>query len=146
MKMMRDHRGGRVECGMSDFKKLLVWQKAHTLAVNVHRLANGIRPSQHVSLRNQMVRASASIPTNIVEGSRQASRRDFGRFLGYALNSASELEYHLMLSRDIGITAEEHTTTLIDAVTEVRKMLHGLLRRVSGAKRSERASPPSTPL
>src|SRR4051812_18690769 len=64
-----------------------------------------IRPSQHVSLRNQMVRASASIPTNIVEGSRQASRRDFGRFLGYALNSASELEYHLMLSRDIGITA-----------------------------------------
>ena len=93
-----------------------------------------------------MVRASGSIPANIVEGSRQASRRDFGRFLGYALNSASELEYHLMLSRDIGITAEERTTTLIDNVTEIRKMLHGLLRRVSGAKASHRASPPSTPL
>jgi four helix bundle protein len=129
---------------MSDFKRLLVWQKAHVLAVNVHRLASAIRHSQHVSLRNQMVRASASIPTNIVEGSRQASRREFGRFLRYALNSASELEYHLMLSRDIGITPEEQTTTLVADVTEVRKMLHGLLRRVSASNGSERVSPPRT--
>jgi four helix bundle protein len=127
---------------MSDFRKLLVWEKAHALAVQVDRLASAIRRSHHASLRTQMVRASASIPTNIVEGSRQASRRDFGRFLRYALNSASEMEYHLLLARAIGATPEADTSKLIADVVEIRKMLHGLLRRVS-SESSKRSAPPS---
>ena len=126
---------------MSDFKKLLVWEKAHALAVHVHRVASAIKHSQHASLRSQMIRASASIPTNIVEGSRQSSRRDFARFLRYALNSASELEYHLMLARDIGATPEEKSSALLEDVTEVRKMLHGLLRRVTSVQPSEETPP-----
>jgi four helix bundle protein len=130
-------------CGVSDFKKLIVWEKAHTLAVSVHRLATAIRHSRHSSLRNQMIRASASIPTNIVEGSRQSSSREFARFLRYALNSASELEYHLMLARDVAATPEVQTSVLIDDVTEVRKMLHGLLRRIASVNLSD-ASPTPT--
>jgi four helix bundle protein len=132
---------------MSDFKKLMVWERAHILAVCVHRLASAIRHAQHASLRNQMIRASASIPTNIVEGSRQSSRREFARFLRYALNSASELEYHLMLARDIGASPEGDSSKLIEDVTEVRKMLHGLIRRVTTAKDSKgSASAASTPV
>ena len=41
-----------------------------------------------------------SIPANIVEGRCQKSERDFARFLGYALNSSTELEYHLIVARD----------------------------------------------
>ena len=122
---------------MSDFKTLKVWEKAHSVAVRVHRLASGIRPSQHSSLRAQMIRAAASIPTNIVEGSRQASNREFARFLRYSLNSASELEYHLLLARDVGATPEAHTSALIEDLIEVRRMLHGLLRRITTAKYSE---------
>jgi four helix bundle protein len=77
---------------MGDFKKLKVWQKAHTLAVQIHRVARSMRDSRHTSLRNQIIRAAESIPTNIVEGSRQSTNGDFARFLGYALNSSSELE------------------------------------------------------
>ena len=119
---------------MADFKKLVVWEKAHGLAVSVHLLAGGMRKSQFASIRNQMIRASESVPTNIVEGSRQTSGRDFARFLRYSLNSASELEYHFILAGDIGAVTREESDTLIAAVTEVRKMLHGLIRHVSNGR------------
>lgn len=148
MKRMRRISGpSGILRSMSDFKKLLVWEKAHALAVQVDRLASTIRRSHHASLRTQMIRASASIPTNIVEGSRQTSRRDFGRFLRYALNSASEVEYHLLLARDVGATPEAESSKLLADVVEIRKMLHGLLRRVSSSDRPKRsAPPPDTPL
>ena len=131
---------------MGDFKKLKVWEKAHSVAVRVHRVARAIRDSRHSSLRSQMIRAAESIPTNIVEGSRQSSNREFARFLGYALNSASELEYELILARDIGATDEAGTSVLITDLIEVRKMLHGLIRRTRTPTRSDSAAPSSTPV
>ncbi|MDP9202461.1 MAG: four helix bundle protein [Gemmatimonadota bacterium] len=78
---------------MADFAKLHVWRRAHTLALNVHSVATGIRGSNYASLRSQMIRAVMSIPANIVEGKGQKSGREFARFIGYAINSCSELEW-----------------------------------------------------
>src|SRR3954469_2291688 len=100
------------------------------MAVRAHRLPKSMRSPRYAPLRNQIIRAAESIPTNIVEGSRQSTNGDFARFLGYSLNSSSELEYHLMLSRDIAATPEAETCALINDLTEIRKMLHGLIRRV----------------
>src|ERR1700693_1431624 len=99
---------------MSDFKKLKVWRKAHALALNVHRVAVKIRGADNASLRNQMLRASSSVPTNIVEGAGQTSQRQFGRFIRFALNSTSELEYHLILGRDTKIISVNDVNSLID--------------------------------
>jgi four helix bundle protein len=118
---------------MGDFAKLHVWRKAHALALNVHTVAIRIRGSNYVSLRSQMIRAAMSIPANIVEGRGQKSERDFGRFLGYALNSSSELEYHLVVGRDIRAITLGDFTSLLAQLIEVRKMLHGLLKRVNAA-------------
>ena len=115
---------------MADFKKLLVWEKAHSLALNVHRTAARIRGAQNASLRNQMTRASQSIPANIVEGRGQQSEKDFARFLGYALNSASELEYHLIMARDVNAISTSVFDALTAQLAEVRKMLHGLIARL----------------
>ena len=115
---------------MSDFKRLHVWRKAHALALNAHRVAARIRGSQYVSLRSQLIRAAMSIPANIVEGRGQKSERDFGRFLRYALNSSSELEYHLIVARDIKAITEADFLALLSQVVEARRMLHGLLGRV----------------
>jgi four helix bundle protein len=115
---------------VSDFRKLEVWRKAHELAIRVHRAAGGIRGATNLSLRSQMVRAAMSIPANIVEGSSQDSRREFGRFLGYAANSATELEYHLMLARDVQAISLTDYSALVERTVEVRKMLRGLIRRV----------------
>ena len=116
---------------MTDFKKLKVWEQSHAVAVETHLLAKAMRSSLFFPLQNQIVRAAASVPTNIAEGSRQASRRDFARFLRYALNSNTELEYHFILARDIDAIRHDAATRLLDSVEQVRKMLYGLLRRVS---------------
>ena len=76
-----------------------------------------------------------SVPANIVEGSSQQSRREFSRYLRIALNSTTELEYHLLTARDLGAIRASDSLTLISQVTEVRKMLYGLLRYL--ASRSE---------
>jgi len=127
--------GGVADCasffGMSDFKKLVVWQKAHALALHAHRSAMGIRESRYASLRSQIIRSAMSIPTNIVEGRRQESERDFARFLRYSLNSAYELEYHLMFAREIDVIPDEEGHSLLAELVQVRRMLHGLLKRIS---------------
>jgi len=115
---------------VSDFKKLLVWQKAHALALHAHRVATVIRRAPDLSLRSQIVRAAMSIPANIVEGRRQSSEKQFARFLRIALNSGCELEYHLIMARDIGVIPEKDANALMGEAIEVRRMLHGLLRRI----------------
>lgn len=119
---------------MGDFTKLLVWRKAHALALNVHAVAITIRGSNYVALRSQMIRSAMSIAANIVEGRSQKSERDFGRFLGYALNSSFELEYHLIVARDIKVISVSDCTSLIDQTIEVRKMLRGLIKSLEPAE------------
>jgi four helix bundle protein len=110
---------------VSDFKKLEVWRKAHSLALSVRRVATKIRGADNASFRNQIIRAAMSIPTNIVEGTGQKTGKKFARFIGYALNSASELEYHLIMARDDRIIELSEVEALSSRAIEVRKMLHG---------------------
>ena len=117
---------------MPDFKNLLVFHKAHALMLHAHNVAKRIRRSYDVPLRSQLNRAALSIPTNIVEGRRQTSDREFARFLRIALNSGTELEYHIIAARDIGAISEHDSDALICEVIEVRKMLYGLIRRLGG--------------
>lgn len=124
---------------MADFAKLRVWRKAHALVLNVRRVAATMRGSENASLRIQVNRAAMSIPTNIVEGRGQKSGADFARFLGYALNSSSELEYHLIVARDIKIIGEGDFRALKDQIIDVRKMLYGLSKRVVSPARSSPA-------
>ena len=77
-----------------------------------------------------------SIPSNIVEGRRQESEKEFARFLRIALNSGCELEYHLIVARDVGVMSGSDSESLLAEVVEVRKMLHGLLNKIG---------PPPTP-
>lgn len=94
--------------------------------LEVHSTAAGIRGVAYLPLKSQIIRAAMSIPANIVEGRAQHSERDFSRFVGYAIASASELEYHLIAARDIGAMRATHTEPRIQSAIEVRKMLIGL--------------------
>ncbi len=132
--------------GVSDFKNLHVWHKAHALALHAHRVATGIRRSHDVSLRSQIIRAAMSIPANIVEGRRQESEREFARFLRIALNSGCELEYHLIVARDIGVMSEGDSSSLLREVIEVRKMIHGLLNKIGDPPRRPQTASPRPPV
>lgn len=127
---------------MTDFKKLKVWQKAHLLAMDVHRVAGQIRGVKYASLRSQMTRAAMSVPTNIVEGCGQQSTREYSRFLRIALNSTTELEYHIVVARDLAAVHASDSLTLISQVIEVRKMLYGLLRYLKSRSEDDIGAPP----
>jgi len=123
---------------MADFKDLKVWQKAHGMAMATHRVAGRIRGAQYAPLRSQIIRAAMSVPTNIVEGRSQQSEREFARFLRIALNSTTELEYHLLTALEIGAIRKSDSLTLTSQLIEVRKMLYGLLRHLAS-----RTKPPT---
>ena len=127
----RWRRGTVGEAGfrVSDFRKLRVWQAAQELAIDVYRVAAGMR-GRSTTLRDQLMRAAISVPTNIVEGSAHESEREFARFLRYSLASVSELEGHLQLARDLRFVADSEFNVLLSRVVDVRKMLHGLLKKL----------------
>jgi four helix bundle protein len=126
---------------VSDFKNLLVWQKAHALALHAHRVAMGIRRTHDSALRGQIIRAALSIPANIVEGRRQESEKEFARFLRIAVNSAYELEYHLIVARDIQVISEADAASLLRELIEVRRMIHGLLKKIGYPSKERPRSP-----
>ena len=112
-----------------------MWRKAHALALDAHRTAARIRGSQYAPFRRQIIRAALSIPANIVEGREQKTDTGFARFLRIALGSASELEYHLTAAHDIEAISTSAHESLSSQVVEVRRMLHGLVRRLEAGAR-----------
>lgn len=122
---------------MSDFRKLAVWEKSHTLLLNVHSVVKRIRGADYVSLRSQMLRAAMSVPANLVEVVGQRSAREFARFIRISLNSSNELEYHLLIARDFEVMESDPYRTLVRQTIEVRKMLHGLLRKVESRTKQD---------
>jgi four helix bundle protein len=121
---------------MADFRKLLVWQKAHALALSANAVAGKIRGPSHVSLKSQLIRAAMSIDANIVEGRGHKSDRELVRYLNIAVNSANELESHLIMARDIGAMTNADYAALMEKVVQVRRMLHGLINRIGAGSPS----------
>lgn len=71
-----------------------------------------------------------SIDANIAEGRSQSSERDFVRYLNIAINSAFEVESHLLMARDTEALARADCLLLMEQLIEVRRMLYGLMKRV----------------
>jgi four helix bundle protein len=115
---------------MQDFKRLVVWQKAHRLTLAMYAESAKLPKGIGWSLQSQIVRAATSIPANIAEGCGRAGDRDFRRFLRHSLGSACELEYYLLLARDLGFLAETAYEPLNAQVVEIKRMLAGLIRRL----------------
>jgi four helix bundle protein len=110
---------------MRDFHRLQVWQKAHELVLRVYGATRAFPKEEMYGLTSQMRRAAASIPANIAEGCGRNGIAELARFCDLAAGSASELEYHLLLARDLSLLAEADYETLVAQVQEVKRMLTG---------------------
>lgn len=115
---------------MRDFKELKVWQKSHALTLIVYKATTAFPKEEIYGLTSQIRRSSASIPANIAEGCGRSGEIEFARFLRIASGSASELEYHLLLSRDIGLLKSADYDDIVGAVIEVKKMLTTLIKKL----------------
>jgi four helix bundle protein len=115
---------------MKDFRNLKVWEQAHQLTLNIYRLTKSFPREEMYGLTSQMRRCSASIGANIAEGCGKRSNNEFQRFLQIASGSASELDYQLLLSRDLGYVAETEYSQVAQALVILRRMLTSLLTKV----------------
>jgi four helix bundle protein len=118
---------------MEDFKDLKVWKKAHELTLAVYRRTRVFPKEEMYGLTSQLRRAAASIGANIAEGCGRRSDGEMKRFLQIARGSASELEYHLLLARDLQILDGDESKDLEAKVLEVQRMLASLVQRLQGS-------------
>lgn len=118
---------------MQDFRKLNVWEKAHRLTLRIYGLTGGFPRAEMFGLTSQMRRSSSSVPTNIAEGCGRGTNADLARFLQMAMGSASELEYQLLLARDLSYLPAEAYPGFEADVLEVKRMLAALIGRVRPA-------------
>ena len=113
---------------MQNFKKLKVWEKSHHLTLDIYKTTQGFPKTEQYGLTSQMRRSSASIPTNIAEGTGRDGQAELARFLQISMGSASELEYQLMLSRDLNFIDENTFLKLNRNTIEVKRMLASFIK------------------
>jgi four helix bundle protein len=129
---------------MKDFRRLQVWEKAHMLTLGVYRATAGFPREERFGLSAQLRRASASIPSNIAEGCGRSGNRELARFLQVGMGSARELEYQLLLARDLGYIEPGGYASLEIMLTAVEKMLGSLIRKVRIDEAAPNAGPRAT--
>lgn len=112
---------------MQNYRKLIVWQKAHQLTLDVYRGTISFPKDELYGLTSQLRRASSSVPTNLAEGSAKLTDLDFRRFVSIAFGSANETEYIIFLSFELKYLSEEEYLKLDAQTKEVKKMLAGLI-------------------
>ena len=127
---------------MQDFRELKVWAKSHQLTLGVYRNTVGFPREEQYGLTSQIRRACASIPANIAEGCGRSGNNELLYFLNIAMGSASELQYHLLLAKDLEFLGGDDYGRLRDTLTEVKQMLTPLVKRIRSPKTA--AGPPGT--
>lgn len=115
---------------MRNFKELMIWERSHKLTLLIYNLTRTFPKEEIYGLASQIRRSSASIPTNIAEGCGRKSDLDFKRFLDYAFGSASELEYQLILSRDLYYCSEEEFNELSSELEEIKKTISSFSKNI----------------
>lgn len=108
---------------MSDYRGLVVWQKAVDLVVLVYTYTKDFPKEEQFGLTSQMRRAAVSIPSNIAEGSRRRGK-DLRQFLVIAYGSASEVETQMEISRRLGYGLDNKAAEADALLNEILRMLN----------------------
>ena len=122
---------------MKSFRELKVWQKAHKLTLAIYAATRSFPNEELYGLTSQLRRAAASIGANIAEGWGRRSDGEICRFLQIARGSASEIEYHVLLARDLHFLGEEESADLSHDADEVQRMLTALIQGFRPTKNVE---------
>ena len=123
------------------FEDLEVWKKSCRLSVRVYKLLRGCRD---YGMRDQMLRSSISIPSNIAEGSERRSIPDFQRFVNIAQGSVAELRTQIYISREVAILSDSDAKELIQELKSISKMLQALHASLKNRKPATGNRQPAT--
>ena len=115
---------------MRNYRDLQVWSKAHAVTLELYRLSRNFPREEIYGLTSQLQRSATSMGSNLAEGCGRRTSSELGHFVRIAMGSASELDYQLLLCRDLGYLKTDDYTRTANKLTEVRKMLTALLSKV----------------
>jgi four helix bundle protein len=115
---------------MRDFHDLSIWSKSHLFTLKIYSMTKNYPKEELFGIVSQMRRSASSVPTNIAEGCGRNSNPDFKRFLVMASGSSSELEYQLILSKDLEYISESSFKELEAELIEIRKMIHSFIKNI----------------
>jgi|SRR5581483_8951 len=115
---------------IQSYEDLLVWQKSMELVSLVYAFTKKFPLEEMYGLSMQMRRSSISIPSNIAEGSRRGSRKDFRYFLTIAYGSGAELETQIKIAKQLQLGVAEQCLKTENLLSEVMPMLNKLIRKL----------------
>ncbi|HET9366217.1 MAG TPA: four helix bundle protein [Candidatus Angelobacter sp.] len=106
---------------MRNYRDLQVWNKAHHLTLDLYRVSQRFPREEIYGITSQLRRAAVSIGANLAEGCGRHTSSELARFVRIAMGSASELDYHLLLSRDLGFMLTDEFTIASSALRRCAK-------------------------
>jgi len=115
---------------MRDFKKYDIWKLSHVFTLKIYELTKFYPKDEIYGVVSQIRRASSSIPTNISEGCGRDSDSEFNRFLTISLGSASEVEYLLILSKDLNYIDEKSFINLNEEINIIKRKIYSLKQKL----------------
>jgi four helix bundle protein len=115
---------------MQDFRQLKVWQRAHELTLAVYRVTSTFPREEQYGLTSQVRRESSSIAANLAEGCGRNGDAEFARYCSIAMGSASELDYHCLLAKDLGLINPTDYDSLAVSTAELKRMLNVLIKKL----------------
>jgi len=115
---------------MQNYKDLKIWEKAHLLTLEVYKVTQQFPSEEKFGLISQLRRASSSIPANIAEGCGKSTNAELRHFLNIALGSANEVEYFLLLAKDLHYLQVEKFNVLTSEINSIKAMLIALIAKV----------------
>ena len=115
---------------MRDYKKYDVWKLGHELTLDIYSITEKYPKTEKYRIVDQMCRSAYSIPSNIVEGCGRESDAEFKHYLIMSRGSANELEYFLILSKDLGILVDKEFDQLFDKANRIVRSLTNLIKKL----------------
>ena len=117
------------------FEDLLVWQMGIELVKRIYRVTAEGDFNRDFGLKDQIRRASVSVPTNIAEGFELSSRKEYLKFLNIAKGSAGEVRSLLQVAWEIGYIESTQYAELKDATLKLSAYLFNHMRSIRDAPR-----------
>ena len=115
---------------MKDFKNIEMWQRSHKLTIEIYKATQQFPKEEIFGLTSQIRRAVSSIPTNIAEGCGRRTNAELANFLNIASGSASEVEYEILLAKEVGYITEVQCDAWTKEVCEIRCMLAAYMKKL----------------
>jgi four helix bundle protein len=116
---------------MSIYQRIIAWQKAMDLVVEIYDVTKSFPDHERFGLKSQLCRGAVSVPSNIAEGRGCSSRLDYRRFVQQARGSLYETQTQILIAQRLRYISDERADTLMENSTRVIQLVSGLIRSLT---------------